>query len=137
MNREVIRVDTDDAIRNIRRVLVGVNGTSLPFEASYKAYGVFTLFAMLDLVLVIGVIGKPFLSLTVIYTLGVCVLLTKLVMRFTDTETPLRSLPRLTVAVARSGRAPGEGRTVRINPVLRVTEDPWQDSTQRLHREAT
>lgn len=136
MNREVIRVDTDDAIRNIRRVLVGVNGTSLPFEASYKAYGVFALFGALDLFLVIGVLGQPLLSLAVIYTLGACVLLTKLVMRFTDTETPLRSLPRMTVAVARSGRIPGEGRIVRINPVLRFTEDPWQDSVQVLHRES-
>lgn len=131
MTTSPIRSETDDAIRNFRRVFLGANGSTLPWEASYKAYGVFALFALVDLVLVLGVLGWPLLSMRVIYSLAVCAGLTRLVMKRTDAETPLRALPSVVVATAKAGRLDNHTHITKFDTShLRVTDDPWEPSTQ-------
>ena len=126
-----IKVETDDAIRNIRRVFLGPKGQTLMWEASYKAYGVFSALAVLDLIIVVGVIGQPFLSLAVIYTLGACILMTKAIMARTDSETPLRALPGMATATVKAGRTPTGTHLFRLDSShVRVLDDPWEASVQ-------
>lgn len=125
------QIETDDAIRNFRRVFLGPRGQTLMWEATYKAYGVFAALAALDLIIVVGIVGQPFLSQAVIYTLGACVLLTKGIMGRTDSETPLRALPGMAVATVKAGKSATEAHRYRYDVRgIRFVEDPWEASVQ-------
>lgn len=131
MTNEPLRIETDDAIRNFRRVFLGPRGQTLMWEASYKAYGVFFALAVVDLIIVVGVLGRPFLSLSVIYSLGACILITKLIMKRTDSETPLRALPGMATATVKAGRGPKTPHAYRFDAsAVRIVPDPWEDSVR-------
>jgi hypothetical protein len=131
----VISVETDDAIRKFRRLFFGPNGYTLPFEASYTAIGVFTGVAAVLMWVVIAVAGFPFLSYPTFYAVVVAVLITKGIMKLTDSETPLRSLPNMAVSTAKAGRNVTTPTVVKISAAnVRVVTDPWEPAVQHTWR---
>jgi hypothetical protein len=128
-----IPVDTDDDIRGFRRLFMGPTGMTLPWEASFKAYGVFAGLAVVALWLLVGVLGRPVLTTATVYVLGACILLTRGIMSRTDSETPLKALPSITAATMRAGRTTDVPRITKVdNASVRIVPDPWESSVQQI-----
>lgn len=133
MTVDQVTVDTDDDIRGFRRVFMGPNGMTLPWEASFKAYGVFFLLAVVALWVTVAVIGRPFLTTSTIYVIGGCVLATRGIMSRTDSETPLKALPAMTAATVKAGRNTDAPTVTKVDTTgVRIVRDPWEDSVQKI-----
>lgn len=131
----VISVETDDGIRNFRRLFFGPNGYTLPFEASYTAIGVFGCLTTVFMWVVIAIVGAPFLSYPTFYANVAAVLATKGLMKLTDSETPLQSLPGMAVSTVKAGHGDTTPTTVKISAAsVRVVPDPWQTAVQHTWR---
>lgn len=126
-----VRLTTDDDIRNFRRVWLGPNGQSLPWQASFKAYGVFAGLMIVSMWVAIAIFQNPFSATLAVNVGSVCALACWGIMRLTDSETPLRALPGMAVAGARAGRTADPTSSHKADTSrLRVIPDPWEKAVQ-------